>query len=89
MIRAIILAAGLLASSSALATVNYPNVFATLTACKVKGDDMGRKGDRLDAWMWFCAEQNYFQFNGCAYSPPAIYKPECWIRRPTLAWPAS
>lgn len=84
-LRALILAAALLASSSASAA----NIYTTLTACVNKGNDMARRGDRLDAWVWFCAEQNYFQFSGCTYSPPAIYKPECWVRRPNLAWPTA
>ena len=84
MIRAIILAAGLLVASQALAA--QPNLYATATACLNKGREMKRINDALDAWTWFCMEQNHFKFSQtlCSYSPAAIYKPECWTLN---TWP--
>ena len=86
MMRALLLAASLLVASQALAA----GAIETATACKNKGDNMHRSGDRGDAWMWFCMEQNRFVFSHalCTYSTSAIYKPECWMRRPRQEWPS-
>jgi hypothetical protein len=78
MIRAIVLVAALLVTTSARGFT--PRDAAE--ACRLKGIQMQRAGERADAWQWFCMEENHLVFTGCNYSPSAIYRPECWVQRP-------